>query len=154
MERCAAHGAHCIVNDRVHVAMAVGTDGVHVGEHDLPVDATRRILGPDRLLGATARDAASALDLAQHGASYLGVGPCFATGSKSGLPAPLGSEGLRTVTDAVTLPVIAIAGITAQRVPELLAAGAYGVAVIGAVWNAEDPRGAIEGLLRALGEPT
>jgi thiamine-phosphate pyrophosphorylase len=86
-------------------------------------------------------------------ANYLGVGPCFSSSTKVGLPAPLGSQGLRLVTDAVSIPVIAIAGITEQRVPELLAAGAYGVAVIGAVWNAEDPHAAVERLLRALGDP-
>jgi thiamine-phosphate pyrophosphorylase len=137
----------------VHVAVATGADGVHVGEHDLPVGVTRKILGDGRLLGATARDATTALAHQHASASYLGVGPCFATSTKTGLPMPLGCEGLRSVTNAVSIPVIAIAGITAQRVPELLAAGAYGVAVIGAVWNAEDPHAAVERLLRALGEP-
>src|SRR5438552_465500 len=147
---CAAHGAACIVNDRVDVALATGAHGAHVGADDLPVDVARAVLGDDAILGATARDAATARAHETDGASYLGVGPCFATRSKAGLPDPLGLEGLRAVADTVDVPVIAIAGVTADRVPELLAAGAHGVAVIGAVWDADDPPAAVERLLRAL----
>jgi len=94
---CAAHGAACIVNDRVDVALATGAHGAHVGADDLPVDVARAVLGDDAILGATARDAATARAHETDGASYLGVGPCFATRSKAGLPDPLGLEGLRAV---------------------------------------------------------
>jgi thiamine-phosphate pyrophosphorylase len=153
VELCAAHDATCLVNDRVHVALAAGADGAHVGDHDLPVAAARGVLGPTRVLGATARHPATARAHAAAGATYLGVGPCFATTTKAGLPEPIGCDGVRAVAAAVAIPVIAIAGVTAERVPELLAAGAHGVAVVGAVSEADDPQGAVERLLRALDAP-
>lgn len=150
LDLCAHHGATCLVDDRLHVAVAAGAQGAHVGEHDLPVPAARRVLGPVRLLGATARDATTARAHERDGASYLGVGPAYATTTKIGLPAPLGPAGVASVAAAVDLPVIAVAGVTAARVPELLAAGAHGVAVIGAVSEAPDAHAATEALLRAL----
>jgi thiamine-phosphate pyrophosphorylase len=156
VDACADHGATCIVDDRVHVALAAGAHGVHVGEHDLPVGAARRVVdlaGPGRLVGGTARDGTTARAHARDGADYLGVGPCFTTTTKPGLPAPLGVAGLRAVTEAVDIPVIAIAGVTPARVRELLDAGAYGVAVIGAVSDAPDPRAAVAAFLDALGGP-
>jgi len=152
LELCEAHGATCIVDDRIHVALAAGAHGAHVGEHDLPVGPARAVLGAAGVLGATARDPLTAAAHARDGADYLGVGPSYATSTKAGLPAPLGPEGVARVAAAVGIPVIAIAGVTATRVPELLAAGAYGVAVIGAVSEADDPHAATELLLRALDE--
>ncbi len=147
---CARHDAACIVNDRPDVALAVGAAGVHVGADDLPVAAARRVLGPDRELGATARDTAAARAAERDGASSLGVGPAYATTTKAGLPAPIGADGVGRVAAAVAIPVIAVAAVTAARIPELLAAGAYGVAVVGAVSEADDPAGATEDLLAAL----
>ncbi|HEY1282531.1 MAG TPA: thiamine phosphate synthase [Acidimicrobiales bacterium] len=152
-ELCAAHGALCVVNDRVDLALAAGAGGVHLGADDLPVAAARRIAPPEMLLGGTARNPETATRLAADGASYLGVGPVYGTTSKDGLPAPIGLDGLRavaTAADAAGVPVIAIAGITAERVPEVLAAGAHGVAVIGAVAAADDPRRATEALVAAI----
>ena len=149
-ERCRAAGATCLVNDRVDLALAVGADGVHVGAEDLPVAVVRRIAGPDALVGGTARDPATAERLVGEGASYLGVGPTFATSSKTGLPEPIGTNGVRAVVDAVDVPVVAISGITAATVDEVLATGAYGVAVIGAVAEAVDPHVATHDLLVAV----
>ncbi|SDY76576.1 thiamine-phosphate diphosphorylase [Micromonospora pattaloongensis] len=154
---CAEAGATCLVNDRLHVALAVGAAGGHVGALDLPVDAARRVLGcaaPDRpaLLGATARTPEAGRAAVAASADYLGVGPCFATATKDGLPAPIGGAGVRAVADAVGVPVVAIGGVTVERVPELLAAGAYGVAVVGAVSNAADPARATTELLAAVSE--
>lgn len=147
----AAHtGAMVLVNDRVHVAVAAGADGAHVGEHDLPVAAARRALGPTAVLGGTARDPAMAGDGEAGGASYLGVGPVYMTSSKAGLPDPIGLSAVAAIAEAVSIPVIAIAGVTVERVPELLAAGAYGVAVIGAIAGASDPAAATRQFLRAL----
>ncbi|GAA3756327.1 hypothetical protein GCM10022225_46760 [Plantactinospora mayteni] len=148
--RCAAVGASCLVNDRLHLALAIGAAGGHVGARDLPVDAARRVLGPAAVLGATARDPRTGTAAVEAGASYLGVGPCHATSTKDGLPAPIGPEGIRRVASAVPVPVIAIGGITPERVPALLAAGAYGVAVVGAVSGAADPAQATAALLTAL----
>jgi thiamine-phosphate pyrophosphorylase len=150
---CAAYGATCIVNDRVDVALAVGAHGTHLGAEDLPVAVVRRIAGAGHLIGGTAREPGHAARLVAEGANYLGVGPAYATSTKDGLPAPLGPAGVAAVARAVAVPVIAIGGVTADRVPALLAAGAYGVAVVGAVSDAGDPAEATGHLLRALGAP-
>jgi thiamine-phosphate pyrophosphorylase len=146
-------GATVLVNDRVDVALAAGADGVHLGQHDLPVPAARRVLGADLLLGGTARDPETARAHERAGADLLGVGPTFATASKEGLPPPLGVERVGEVAAAVAIPVIAIAGIDEGRVPALLDAGAHGVAVIGAIANDPDPFQATRRLLRALDRP-
>jgi len=147
---CADAGATCLVNDRLHIALAVGADGGHVGALDLPVEAARRVLGPHAILGATAREPATAKAAVDAGASYLGVGPAFATTTKAGLPPPIGVEGVAAVAGAVGVPVIAIAGVTAERIPELRAAGAHGVAVIGALSRAPDPAAVAASLWDAL----
>ncbi|WP_369135387.1 thiamine phosphate synthase [Modestobacter sp. I12A-02662] len=151
VEVCAAAGATCLVNDRVDVALAAGADGTHLGADDLPLAAARRVAGPGHLLGGTARDPARARLLVAEGADYLGVGPAWPTSTKTGLPDALGPAGVRAVATAVDVPVIAIGGVTVARVADLLAAGAAGVAVVGAVSAAPDPRAATRELLRALG---
>lgn len=148
--RCRAAGAQCVVDDRVDVALAAGADGVHVGDHDLSVPAVRAVAGPDFVVGATARDAESARARVREGATYLGVGPVFPTSSKGGLPDCLGLDGLAAVCAAVDVPVLAIAGITAERVPAVLEAGAHGVAVMGAIAGAPDPAVAVKELLEVL----
>jgi thiamine-phosphate pyrophosphorylase len=149
-EICAQAGATCLVNDRVDIALAVGADGTHLGAGDLPVAAARRVAGPGHLLGGTARDPDLARRLVAEGADYLGVGPAYPTTTKTGLPDALGPEGVRAVAAAVPVPVVAIGGITVDRVPELLAAGVAGIAVVGAVSGAPDPAAATRTLLAAL----
>jgi thiamine-phosphate pyrophosphorylase len=152
VEMCRDAGALCIVNDRVDVALAVEAAGTHLGAEDLPIEAVRRVAGPGHLIGGTARDPQRAGELVAAGADYLGVGPAYATETKQGLPDPLGPDGVAAVAREVDVPVIAIAGVTVDRVPELLAAGAHGVAVVAAVSAAADPAAATRDLLRALGE--
>jgi thiamine-phosphate pyrophosphorylase len=147
---CRTSGATCLVNDRLHVAMAAGADGGHVGADDLPVDVARALLGPAAVLGATARDPETARRAVAGGASYLGVGPAYPTSTKDGLVDPIGPSGIAAVAGSVTVPVIAIGGVTAARVVELRAAGAYGVAVVGAISGADDPGDATIALRRAL----
>jgi thiamine-phosphate pyrophosphorylase len=149
-ERCQAAAATCLINDRADLAVAVDADGVHVGADDLPVPVVRRIVGPGALVGGTARDPETARRLVGEGASYLGVGPTFATTSKTGLPDPIGVAGVRAVVDAVDVPVIAIAGITADTVEAVMATGAWGVAVIGAVVDSPDPHTATHDLMLAV----
>jgi thiamine-phosphate pyrophosphorylase len=144
---CHDAGATCIVNDRVDIALAAGADGAHVGPDDILVTDARRLLGPGKLLGASARDIAGAVVAVADGADYIGCGPCYATASKDGLPPPIGPEGLSAVAHAVAVPVLAIGGITVERAPEVMAAGAYGVAVIGAISGAGDPASAARELM-------
>jgi thiamine-phosphate pyrophosphorylase len=150
VERCRAASATCLVDDRSDLAVAVEADGVHVGADDLPVPLVRRIVGPAALVGGTAREPATARRLVDEGVNYLGVGPTFATSSKSGLPDPIGVEGVAAVVEAVEVPVIAISGITAAAVDQVMATGAWGVAVIGAIADAPDPHSATHDLMVAV----
>lgn len=147
---CRAAGVTCLVNDRVDLCLAAGADGVHLGAHDLPVAVARRLLGPDLLIGGTAREPQTGRRLVAEGADYLGVGPVHATTTKSGLPAPLGPAGVAAVVEAVDVPVVAISGVTPERVPALVQAGVHGVAVVGAVSRAVDPTAATRALAAAL----
>jgi thiamine-phosphate pyrophosphorylase len=152
LEICRPHRVLCLVNDRLHVALAVGADGGHVGAADLPVAAARKVLGPAGVLGVTCRDPVVARSARRAGAADLGVGPAFATTTKSGLPDPLGPRAIARIAAAVPdTPVVAIGGVTAANAASLLAAGAVAVAVVGAVANAADPAAATEGLLKAVG---
>jgi thiamine-phosphate diphosphorylase len=127
-------GVPLIVNDRADVAALARAHGVHLGDDDLPISAARRILGPGFWIGRTARDATGAEAAARDGADYLGVGSVFAGGSKAGVPV-IGLPGLAAVASAsAAWPVVAIGGITAETAGACIAAGAAGVAVIGALF--------------------
>ncbi len=147
---CRAYGATCIVDDRLDVALAAGADGVHLGDEDLPVAAARAVAGPAFLIGATVRNPGAARAAVEAGASYLGTGPAYATASKAGLPDPIGPSGVAAVCAAVDVPVVAIGGVTAERVADLVAAGAHGVAVVGAISDAPDPGAAARRLVASL----
>lgn len=150
-QRCRAAGVALIVNDRADIALAVGAQGVHVGLLDLPVAAVASLAAPDGLVvGGTARDPETAAAHEADGAGYLGIGPIYPTSSKTGLPEPLGAAMVSRVAAVVSIPVIAISGITVERVPEVLAAGAHGVAVIGAISRADDPQGATAAFVAAI----
>jgi thiamine-phosphate pyrophosphorylase len=151
VELCAGSSTRCLVNDRVDVALAVGAAGTHLGAEDLPLAAARRLAGPGHLLGGTARNPEQARRLVAEGADYLGVGPAYRTTTKSGLPEPIGPDGVGAVARAVEVPVIAIGGVTAERVGELRAAGAWGVAVVDAVSGAADRAAATRRLVAELG---
>ncbi|GAA1505264.1 thiamine phosphate synthase [Nocardioides humi] len=140
-------GAVVVVNDRLDVALAAGADGVHLGASDLAVADARRI-APGLVIGATCRSRAEVVAAAEAGADYAGFGPVFATSSKAGLPASLG---VAAVTAAAgTLPLVAIGGISAATAGEVRAAGADGVAVIGAIWRHPDPLVAAKELVAAV----
>lgn len=149
---CHTAGVGFIVNDRVDIAMAVGADGVHVGARDLPVDVARRLLGREGLVGASASTVEDALAAERAGASYLGVGHVYATASKKKGSPPIGLDALARLREAVAIPVIAIGGITADNIRDVLATGVHGVAAIGAVCASNDPRAAVADLKRAITE--
>ncbi|HZT06621.1 MAG TPA: thiamine phosphate synthase [Chloroflexota bacterium] len=144
-----ARGGLLIVNDRVDVALACGADGAHLGQDDLPLDAGRRILGPDLLLGASASYAEEIPAIVAAGADYIGFGAVFPTETKPDAEYA-GLDLLRTVVHSTALPVIGIGGITEARAPTVLAQGATGVAVVSALFGAPDPGLAATRLLRAL----
>lgn len=145
-------GALFFVNDRVDVALAVGADGAHLGDDDLPLPAARAITPAGFLLGRSVDTPDEARLAAAEGADYVGAGPVYTTISKSGLGPPLGSRGIAKVTRATPLPVVGIGGIDAANAAAVLAAGVAGVAVIRAVIGAPDPESATRALLRAVRE--
>jgi thiamine-phosphate pyrophosphorylase len=136
---CRRRGATFIVNDRVDLALAADADGAHVGQDDLPAEAARRLLGPGRLLGVSTHDAEQARAALAAGADYIGFGPMFATGTKDTGYAPRGPAALAGIRALVgSLPILAIGGISAANVAEVIRAGATAPAVISAVVAAPD----------------
>ena len=144
------HGARLVVNDRVDVALAIGADGVQRTHASLPVDDIRRIVGSRLKIGASVHSLEDALDAERRGADWLVFGPIYDTPYKRRWGAPQGLERLVTVTAAVRIPVVAIGGITPERVAEVRAAGAAGVAAIAAILDTPSPADATKRFLEML----
>ena len=144
-----AVGVGVFVNDRADVARAAGASGVHVGSRGLPVAAARAVLGSAQQVGVSVHSVDEAIAGARAGADYLIFGHVFATPSHPGEPGR-GVAALRAAVDAVDVPVLAIGGIDAARVAEMLATGCAGVAVIGAILGRPDPERAARSLRAAL----
>lgn len=138
-----------IVNDRLDIALAAEADGVHLGQDDLPIDAAKRLALDGFIIGASASSPKEARKAQESSADYLGVGPVFATKNKPTKP-PIGLDGLNGVCRPVSIPVLAIGGITPRNAQEALQAQASGVAVISAVYDALEPLRAMQDLLAAL----
>jgi thiamine-phosphate pyrophosphorylase len=132
-------GIPLIVNDRVDVALAVGADGVHVGQDDLPAADVRRMVGEDLLVGLSVTNLAEALALDPAVVDYAGVGPVFATPTKPDAAPPLGLGGTRAICDVLTVPAVAIGGIGPTNAADVLTTGVAGIAVISAICGAESP---------------
>src|SRR5437773_6851523 len=145
-----AGGGMFIMNDRVDVAQAVGADGVHLGQEDLPLAHARKIMGPDKLIGISTHDLKQAVEAEAGGADYIGFGPIFPTTTKQHPDPVVGLAGLREVRAKVRLPIVAIGGITTKNVREVVAAGADCVAVISAVLAAPDPGNAMAELVKEI----
>ena len=148
-DACATAGTPLIIDDHLSIALRIPGAGVHVGQEDFPVADARKVLG-QRCLGATANTTAQAVKAWQEGASYIGFGPVFPTSHKANPSSVRGLAGLSEVCAAIPIPVIAIAGITPERVQSVLEAGAHGVAVLGAVCLAEDPLAATRRFRQAI----
>jgi len=146
------HGARLIVNDRADVALAASADGVQRTHSSLPVSALRGFTPPGFLVGASVHSEAEARDAAAQGADFIVFGPVYDTASKRRYGPPQGLAALEAVTHAVNRPVLAVGGLTPERVPEVLAAGAAGVAVLGALYAAARPADATKAFLDALGK--
>lgn len=147
---CNEYRVPLLVNDHLDVAQAVGAAGVHLGQDDFPITDARRVLGAGALIGATATTAAQAQAAEDAGASYVGFGPVFPTASKADPASVKGLEGLHAACEAVSVPVIAIAGITPKRVRGCVEAGAYGVAVLSGIACAKNPQRAAQRYHAAL----
>jgi thiamine-phosphate pyrophosphorylase len=135
---CAGTRSRLIINDRIDIALAVGADGVHIGQEDLPYAESRRLLGGDAIIGVTVHTVAEAKEAEATGADYLGVSPVFATGTKSDAGAPCGVETLAAIRRACSVPVVAIGGIDLSNADECIAAGADMLCAISAVVTRPD----------------
>lgn len=127
-----------IIDDRVDIAMAVGAEGVHLGQSDMPVSAARKLLGPDKIIGATAKTVPQAKEAWQQGADYLGVGAIYPTTTKvkTVLTAP---ETLKDICNTVPIPVNAIGGLNADNIGILSGIPVSGICVVSAIMKAQDP---------------
>lgn len=149
-ERTRAAGALLIVDDRLDIAMAADADGVHLGQNDLPV-AAARALAPELVVGASSHNLAEALAAQEEGASYVNIGPIFATATKSVATGPVGPEMIDEIRPYLIVPFTCMGGIKENNIAGVVARGARHVAVVTAVTQAEDVRAAAERLQRAIG---
>ena len=146
----AGTGVPLFINDRLDVALAVGADGVHLGQNDLPIADARRLVGNRMIIGISAESVADAIRAEAEGADYIGASPVFTTPTKTDTAPPLGLDGLRAIRRAVQLPLVAIGGINADNAAAVLRAGADGLAVVSAIVSAPCPRTAAAGLRQRI----
>ena len=146
----AGTGVPLFINDRLDVALAVGADGVHLGQNDLPIADARRLVGNRMIIGISAESVADAIRAEAEGADYIGASPVFTTPTKTDTAPPLGLDGLRAIRRAVQLPLVAIGGIDADNASQVLRAGADGLAVVSAIVSAPCPRTAAAGLRQRI----
>ncbi len=140
-------GVPFIVNDRIDVALAVGADGVHVGQSDMRVADVRRLIGPKPILGLSITSEAD-LDASDFGGvDYLGVGPVFATSTKPDAAPPINVGGLEAIVARTKIPIVAIGGLHAGNAADAITAGAAGVAIVSAICAAPDPLAATRELV-------
>ena len=148
---CREYGVPFIVNDNVDIALAMDADGVHVGQSDMEAGDVRAKLGPDKIIGVSAQTVEQALQAQAHGADYLGVGAVFPTGSKADAK-EVEWDVLQDICRAVSIPVVAIGGITRENVTKLAGTGICGVAVISAIYAQEDITEAAKNLKETVKE--
>ena len=146
----AGTGVPLFINDRLDVALAVGADGVHLGQNDLAIADARRLVGNRMIIGISAESVADAIRAEAEGADYIGASPVFTTPTKTDTAPPLGLDGLRAIRRAVQLPLVAIGGINADNAAAVLRAGADGLAVVSAIVSAPCPRTAAAGLRQRI----
>ena len=136
-ELCARYHAPFVINDNVEIAKEINADGVHVGQEDMAAGNARAILGSDKIIGVSAHTVEEAVLAEKNGADYLGVGAAFQTGTKKDA-GNINHETIKQICEAVNIPVIAIGGITHDNVMELAGSGICGIAVVSAIFAAED----------------
>lgn len=150
---CREYGAKFIIDDRVNLVREIGADGVHLGKNDMPVDEARRVLGSDFIIGGTANTFEDIERLARQGADYIGCGPFRFTTTKKNLSPVLGLDGYARLVSqmhkaGIRLPIVAIGGILEEDIPDIMRTGVTGIAVSGAILNADDP---VEEMRRFIG---
>jgi thiamine-phosphate pyrophosphorylase len=131
-----------IINDRIDIALALDADGVHLGQEDMPVDVARKILGPHKIIGASAFTTEEAVAAESMGADYLGLSPIFVTDTKPELVEEIGMQGISFLKRAVKIPIVGIGSMNQSNAHEAVKMGLDGVAVVSAICSQEDPRAA------------
>ena len=144
-----AYQVPLIIDDRLDVCLAVDAAGLHIGDDELPVSVARKVLGPDKILGVTAKTVKRALEAETSGADYLGTGAIFPTRTKENAPITLIST-LKTICQMVAIPVVAIGGLTSVNIDQLAATGIAGVAVVRDLMQAEDIEAKTQAFLTKL----
>ena len=144
-----AYQVPLIIDDRLDVCLAVDAAGLHIGDDELPVSVARKVLGPEKILGVTAKTVKRALEAEEGGANYLGTGAIFPTTTKENAPITLIST-LKTICQTVAIPVAAIGGLTSENIDQLAATGIAGVAVVRDLMQAEDIEAKTQAFLTKL----
>lgn len=147
---CRRYGVPFLVNDNVEIAIACGADGIHVGQEDLAAGEVRRRVGENMILGVSVHTVEEACQAVRDGADYLGLGAVFPTSTKTDVE-QMSNETLRAICDAVNVPIVAIGGINRGNILRLAGSGVDGVALVSAIFSAEDIEGTCREL-RALSE--
>ncbi|MEE3490004.1 MAG: thiamine phosphate synthase [Methanobrevibacter sp.] len=135
-----------IINDRVDVALAIDADGVHVGQSDMPCDVTRKLVGPDKIVGISAATIDEAKKAEKDGADYIGTGAVFPTATKDDAP-KITKKDLKEIVDSINIPVVAIGGINHDNAGELIDTGIAGLSVVSAIMSSDNPKKSSEELL-------
>jgi thiamine-phosphate pyrophosphorylase len=144
------HGCQLVVNDRIDIALSLHDVGVHLRSNSLPVTVARRLLGPQRLLGVSAHSMDEVMRAESEGADYVVLGPVYDTPSKRSFGSPLGLSKLEEICRLVHVPILGIGGITVDRAGDVRRAGAFGVAVITAIFGADNVKAATRAMLDAV----
>ena len=144
-----AYQVPLIIDDRLDVCLAVDAAGLHIGDDELPVSVARKVLGPEKILGVTAKTVKRALEAEEGGANYLGTGAIFPTTTKENAPITLIST-LKTICQRVAIPVVAIGGLTSENIDQLMGTGIAGVAVVRDLMQAEDIEAKTQAFLTKL----
>ena len=144
-----AYQVPLIIDDRLDVCLAVDASGLHIGDDELPVSVARQVLGPEKILGVTAKTVKRALEAEEGGADYLGTGAIFPTTTKENAPITLIST-LKTICQRVAIPVVAIGGLTSENIEQLIGTGIAGVAVVRDLMQAEDIEAKTQAFLTKL----
>ena len=144
-----AYQVPLIIDDRLDVCLAVDAAGLHIGDDELPVSVARQVLGPEKILGVTAKTVKRALEAEEGGANYLGTGAIFPTTTKENAPITLIST-LKTICQRVAIPVVAIGGLTSENIDQLIGTGIAGVAVVRDLMQAEDIEAKTQAFLTKL----
>ena len=144
-----AYQVPLIIDDRLDVCLAVDAAGLHIGDDELPVSVARQVLGPDKILGVTAKTVKRALEAEESGADYLGTGAIFPTTTKENAPITLIST-LKTICQKVAIPVVAIGGLTSENIDQLIDTGIAGIAVVRDLMQAEDIEAKTQAFLTKL----